>query len=257
MRIEYFQLIDRIIDLNLNDLTIRVEANVPTESTIFEGHFPGRPLMPGVLLIEAMAQASGWLIIARTRFEQDAVPRRAEGGQAAHLRHARPGARGDGEDHARGLGLCADRGRDQGRRQDGLQRRHHVPRRRFSGGRIPRQHCTRSRSASRSRWKRWPMADAKRPRGLDHRHRHRVVSRRGAGRALAGARRGAIRRPTRPPTRPTSFTRSRRSTSTSRSRRRATSARWRRGSASAPMRPGSRSTPPASKATPKSSRAPT
>ena len=70
MRIEYFQLIDRIIDLNLNDLTIRVEANVPTESTIFEGHFPGRPLMPGVLLIEAMAQASGWLIIARTKFEK-------------------------------------------------------------------------------------------------------------------------------------------------------------------------------------------
>jgi len=68
MRIEYFQLIDRIIDLNLNDLTIRVEANVPTESTIFEGHFPGRPLMPGVLLIEAMAQASGWLIIGRTQF---------------------------------------------------------------------------------------------------------------------------------------------------------------------------------------------
>ena len=70
MRIEYFQLIDRIIDLNLNDLTIRVEANVPTESTIFEGHFPGRPLMPGVLLIEAMAQASGWLIIGRTSFRK-------------------------------------------------------------------------------------------------------------------------------------------------------------------------------------------
>jgi 3-hydroxyacyl-[acyl-carrier-protein] dehydratase len=70
MRIEYFQLIDRIVDLNLNDLTIRVEANVPTDSTIFEGHFPGRPLMPGVLLIESMAQASGWLLIARTRFEK-------------------------------------------------------------------------------------------------------------------------------------------------------------------------------------------
>ncbi len=70
MRLEYFQLVDRIIDLNLNDLTIRVEANVPTESTIFEGHFPGRPLMPGVLLIESMAQASGWLIIGRTRFEK-------------------------------------------------------------------------------------------------------------------------------------------------------------------------------------------
>ena len=70
MRLEYFQLIDRIIDLNLNDLTIRVEATVPTESTIFEGHFPGRPLMPGVLLIESMAQASGWLIIGRMRFEK-------------------------------------------------------------------------------------------------------------------------------------------------------------------------------------------
>ena len=70
MRIEYFQLVDRIIDLNLNDLTIRVEANVPTDSTIFEGHFPGRPLMPGVLLIESMAQASGWLLIARTRFKK-------------------------------------------------------------------------------------------------------------------------------------------------------------------------------------------
>jgi len=70
MRIEYFQLIDRITALNLSDLTIRAEASVPTTSTIFEGHFPGRPLMPGVLLIESMAQASGWLIIAHTRFER-------------------------------------------------------------------------------------------------------------------------------------------------------------------------------------------
>jgi 3-hydroxyacyl-[acyl-carrier-protein] dehydratase len=65
MRIEYFQLIDRITDLNLNDLTIRAEANVPATSTIFEGHFPGRPLMPGVLLIETMAHATGLLLIAR------------------------------------------------------------------------------------------------------------------------------------------------------------------------------------------------
>ena len=70
MRIEYFQLIDRITDLNLSKLTIQAEAIVPTASTIFEGHFPGRPLMPGVLLIESMAQAAGWLLIARTRFER-------------------------------------------------------------------------------------------------------------------------------------------------------------------------------------------
>jgi 3-hydroxyacyl-[acyl-carrier-protein] dehydratase len=70
MRIEYFQLIDRITDLNLSDLTIRADAVVPTASTIFEGHFPGRPLLPGVLLVECMAQTSGWLIIARERFER-------------------------------------------------------------------------------------------------------------------------------------------------------------------------------------------
>src|SRR5688572_15505307 len=70
MRIEYFQLIDRITDLDLSNLTIRAEAVVPTTSTIFEGHFPGHPLMPGVLLIESMAQASGWLIIGHTKFEK-------------------------------------------------------------------------------------------------------------------------------------------------------------------------------------------
>ena len=59
MRLEYFQLIDRITDINLTDLTVRAEATIPDKSTIFEGHFPGFPLMPGVLLIEAMAQTAG------------------------------------------------------------------------------------------------------------------------------------------------------------------------------------------------------
>ena len=67
MRLEYFQLIDRIAELDLAQQTIRAEARVPIESTIFEGHFPGYPLMPGVLLIEAMAQTSGWLVIAVTK----------------------------------------------------------------------------------------------------------------------------------------------------------------------------------------------
>ena len=70
MRLEYFQLIDRIVDLDLDGRTISVDAQVPSESTIFEGHFPGHPLMPGVLLIEAMAQTSGWLVIAATKFER-------------------------------------------------------------------------------------------------------------------------------------------------------------------------------------------
>jgi len=70
MRLEYFQLIDRIVDINLADRKISSEATVPTTSTIFEGHFPGYPLMPGVLLIETMAQTSGWLVVALNRFER-------------------------------------------------------------------------------------------------------------------------------------------------------------------------------------------
>jgi 3-hydroxyacyl-[acyl-carrier-protein] dehydratase len=70
MHLEYFKLIDRIVDLNVGERTITVEAHVPQTSTIFEGHFPGHPIMPGVLLIEAMAQSSGWLLIALTKFER-------------------------------------------------------------------------------------------------------------------------------------------------------------------------------------------
>ncbi len=70
MDLQYFHLIDRIADLNVSERTIVVEAQVPQHNTIFEGHFPGYPLMPGVLLIEAMAQTSGWLLIALMKFER-------------------------------------------------------------------------------------------------------------------------------------------------------------------------------------------
>src|SRR3954470_24053781 len=70
MHLEYFRLIDRILEFDPAGRTIRAEAIVPTQSTIFRGHFPGYPLMPGVLLLETMAQTSGWLIIALTKFER-------------------------------------------------------------------------------------------------------------------------------------------------------------------------------------------
>ncbi|MCK1383396.1 3-hydroxyacyl-ACP dehydratase FabZ family protein [Bradyrhizobium sp. 21] len=70
MQLEYFHMIDRVVDLNVDAMTIVVEALVPKESTIFEGHFPGYPLMPGVLLIESMAQASGWLQLGVLKFER-------------------------------------------------------------------------------------------------------------------------------------------------------------------------------------------
>ncbi len=70
MQLDYFQLIDRIVDLNVGERTITVEAQVPTTHTIFEGHFPGFPIMPGVLLTEAMAQSSGWLLLGILKFER-------------------------------------------------------------------------------------------------------------------------------------------------------------------------------------------
>ncbi len=70
MRLEYFQMIDRIVAHGPAELpdTLTAEATVPEASTVFEGHFPGYPLVPGVLLAETMAQASGYLLLARCGF---------------------------------------------------------------------------------------------------------------------------------------------------------------------------------------------
>ena len=68
MRFEYFQMIDRIAALDVGERSVRSVCIVPKQSTIFEGHFPGYPLMPGVLQIECMAQTCGWLVTAINRF---------------------------------------------------------------------------------------------------------------------------------------------------------------------------------------------
>jgi len=68
MRLEYFQMIDRFVDVDVGQRVARAICNVPQQSTVFEGHCPGYPLMPGVLLIECMAQTTGWLVSALTGF---------------------------------------------------------------------------------------------------------------------------------------------------------------------------------------------
>ncbi len=55
-----FLLIDRVLDYTVGESLIAIK-NVTYNEPFFQGHFPLRPVMPGVLLIEAMAQATGIL----------------------------------------------------------------------------------------------------------------------------------------------------------------------------------------------------
>jgi 3-hydroxyacyl-[acyl-carrier-protein] dehydratase len=56
-----FLLVDRVVELNLETREIRAYKNVSVNEPFFNGHFPQHPIMPGVLIIEAMAQAAGLL----------------------------------------------------------------------------------------------------------------------------------------------------------------------------------------------------
>ena len=67
MRLEYFEMIDTIPTFNREGRSLVATATVPLHSPVFEGHFPGHPLVPGVLLTETMAQASGYLLLALNR----------------------------------------------------------------------------------------------------------------------------------------------------------------------------------------------
>jgi len=70
MRLEYFQLVDRVEELDGKKGRIECSAAVPMKSTIFEGHFPDYPIFPGVLLIETMAQCSGFMLLSMESFER-------------------------------------------------------------------------------------------------------------------------------------------------------------------------------------------
>jgi 3-hydroxyacyl-[acyl-carrier-protein] dehydratase len=98
-------LIDRVIDINSGESAVGVK-NVSINEPHFEGHFPGHPIMPGVLIIEAMAQTSAIIVVEQlgketegkvvyfmsiddARFRKPVVP-----GDALHLHVKRIHSRG-------------------------------------------------------------------------------------------------------------------------------------------------------------------
>ena len=84
-----FLLIDRVVELKKKERIVALK-NVTINEPFFQGHFPGFPIMPGVLIVEAMAQAGGALLlteipdrdnklmvftgIERARFRRPVVP---------------------------------------------------------------------------------------------------------------------------------------------------------------------------------------
>jgi beta-hydroxyacyl-ACP dehydratase FabZ len=64
-----FLLVDRILELEINRRIVGIK-NVTMNEPFFQGHFPGHPIMPGVLLIEAMAQTGGVLAMKSVPPEQ-------------------------------------------------------------------------------------------------------------------------------------------------------------------------------------------
>lgn len=63
-----FVMIDRVVEF-VNDLELRAIKNVTINEPYFTGHFPGNPVMPGVLQVESMAQAAGILMLRQVSSE--------------------------------------------------------------------------------------------------------------------------------------------------------------------------------------------
>ena len=82
-----FLLVDRVLELEPGQRAVGIK-NVTANEPFFAGHFPGRPVMPGVLIVEALAQTAGVLMgegagegriplfmgIDRARFRRQVVP---------------------------------------------------------------------------------------------------------------------------------------------------------------------------------------
>jgi beta-hydroxyacyl-ACP dehydratase FabZ len=83
-------LVDRILELEPGKRAVGIK-NVTINEDFFNGHFPGNPIMPGVLIMEAMAQVGGVLLLSTTGNEG----KLAMFGGADHVRFRKPVLPGD------------------------------------------------------------------------------------------------------------------------------------------------------------------
>jgi len=70
MRLEYFELLDRVEEIDFEAGTIRVSCTLPEHSPIFDGHFPKFPILPGVMMLEIMNHTAGFLLYRRFNKER-------------------------------------------------------------------------------------------------------------------------------------------------------------------------------------------
>jgi len=68
-----FLLVDRILEIDIENMKIKALKNVTINEPFFIGHFPGNPVMPGVLMIEAMAQVGAYLMLKKAGIEDGIV----------------------------------------------------------------------------------------------------------------------------------------------------------------------------------------
>lgn len=68
-----FLFVDKVLKIDLEEGSILAQKNVTGNESFFQGHFPGAPIMPGVLILEALAQAGGILLYKKGCVNKTAV----------------------------------------------------------------------------------------------------------------------------------------------------------------------------------------
>jgi len=112
-----FLLVDRVVSIDLEASEIICVKNVTVNEPFFQGHFPGAPIMPGVLILEALAQAGGILVHQKGYDKKIAVLLNVNG-----AKFRKPVTPGDVLHlHAKGLHVSGNGGKIQAKAMIGEQ----------------------------------------------------------------------------------------------------------------------------------------